>query len=499
MNEEFNEEEYMNEYTENLEKATHILPSIVSGFIDDACKVSHMNEIPAALSFFTILGQLAKDFVVIPNGQSREDTRIHFLQIQTSGTGKSTLYNFTGPVAKRTFEGINKKNIHPTNLPLALETGDFEGPKAFDVMSVVDYTDAGLLSDTVEVEREEPRENGEGTRRVRVMERVAGILEGSGLAHWDEFEYSGVFSTSEHKKSAIVYLNTLMNTLAGENWVITKKLKEGDIQKTFCERSVLAMTYPPKKLEEVMTHKGVLQRMVVYVWDVPDFIQDKMRKTQILKAGKIEEVNQPIDKYVGALLKLYDALYQRYEDVGRDLTQTVQFADDFTDAYMFRYEQMQSFIEREKPQVREIASNFTTRLLKMLLKLSVLNCIAESPQYSKDEDKFIVNSRHVSQAAFLIQNCYSRLTMWLGSALRVRRREELANSKQTNLEGVYLKMKDKDEEGYVSKKLFMDAYVKSEKVSQVQAYRDYKKHRELFVEDKVGRSVFLKLRGEEKE
>ena len=90
MNEEFDEEEYMNEYTENVEKATSILPSIVSGFIDDACKVSHMNEIPAALSFFTILGQLAKDFVVIPNGQSREDTRIHFLQIQTSGivTGK---------------------------------------------------------------------------------------------------------------------------------------------------------------------------------------------------------------------------------------------------------------------------------------------------------------------------------------------------------------------------------------------------------------------------
>ena len=497
MNEEFDEEEYMNEYTENVEKATNILPSIVSGFIDDACKVSHMNEIPAALSFFTILGQLAKDFVVIPNGQSREDTRIHFLQIQTSGTGKSTLYNFVGPVAKRTFEGINKKSIHPTNLPLALETGDFEGPKEFDVMSVVDYTDAGLLSGMAEIQVEEEDDNG-NTRRRMEMQRVAGILEGSGLAHWDEFEYSGVFSTSEHKKSAIVYLNTLMNTLAGENWIITKKLKEGDIQKTFCERSVLAMTYPPKKLEEVMTHKGVLQRMIVYVWDVPDFVQDKMRKTQILKAGKIEEVNQPIDKYVSALLKLYDALYQRYEDVGRDLTQTVQFADDFTDAYMFRYEQMQAFIEREKPQVREIASNFTTRLLKMLLKLSVLNCIAESPQYSKDEDKFIVNSRHVSQAAFLIQNCYSRLTMWLGSALRIRRDEALANSKKPRLFAVYVEMDEKDEEGWVSKKLFLDAYINKEKVSQVQAYRDYKKHQDMFIEDKVGRSVFIKINGDVK-
>lgn len=492
MNEEYDEEEYINEHNENIETATSILPSIVSGFIKDACNVSHMNEIPAALSFFTILGQLAKDFVVIPNGLSREDTRIHFLQIQTSGTGKSTLYNFTGPVAKRTFEEINRKNTHPTNLPLSLETGEFEGPKKFDVMSVVDYTDAGLLSGMAEVNVEETDDEG-NTRMRREVQRVAGILEGSGLAHWDEFEYSGVFSTSEHKKSAIVYLNTLMNTLSGENWVITKKLKETDIQKTFCERSVLAMTYPPKKLEEVMTHKGVLQRMIVYVWDVPEFIQDKMRKSQILKAGKIEEVDQPIDKYVRALVTLYVSLQKRYEEVGKDLTQTIQFAEDFTEAYMFRYEQMQAFIERESPQVREIASNFTTRLLKMLLKLSVLNCIAESPQYEKDEDKFIVSSRHVTQAAFLIQNCYSRLTMWLGSALRVRRDEALANSKKPLLREVYVSMEEMDEEGWVSKKLFLDKYIRKHKLSQVQAYRDYKKHHESFIEDKVGRSVFIKF------
>ena len=497
MNEEFDEEEYMTEYTENVEKATDILPSIVSGFIKDACEVSHMNEIPAALSFFTILGQVAKDFVFIPNGKNIEDCRIHFLQIQTSGTGKSTLYNFTGPVAKRTFEGIDNRGVHPTNTALGEITGEFEGAKKFDIMSVVDYTDAGLLSGMAEVEMTEQEENGD-TRRWREQQRVAGILEGSGLAHWDEFEYSGVFSTSEHKKNAIVYLNTFMNTLAGENWKISKKLKDGNIEYTLCERSVLAMTYPPKKLEEVMTHKGVLQRMIVYVWDVPDFIQDKMRRSQILKAGKIEEINQPIDKYVNALLKLYDDLYTRFQDVGRNPLQTIQFAEDFTDAYMFRYEQMQAFIEREKPQVREIASNFTTRLLKMLLKLSVLNCIAESPQYEKDEDKFIVNSRHVSQAAFLIQNCYSRLTMWLGSALRLRRDEALANSKRPRLLLVYAEMKEKDEEGWVSKKLFLDTYIQKEKVSQVQAYRDYKKYPDVFEEDKVGRSVFIRVIGEEK-
>ena len=54
--------------------------------------------------------------------------------------------------------------------------------------------------------------------------RIAGQLEGNGLAHWDEFEYSGIFKQSQHKENSIVYLNTLMNSLAGESWIISKAL-----------------------------------------------------------------------------------------------------------------------------------------------------------------------------------------------------------------------------------------------------------------------------------
>ena len=88
--------------------------------------------------------------------------------------------------------------------------------------------------------------------------------------------------------------------------------------------------------------------------------------------------------------------------------------------------------------------------------------------------------------------------MWLGSALRIRRDEALANSKQPRLFSVYVEMDEKDEEGWVSKKLFLDAYINKEKVSQVQAYRDYKKHQDMFIEDKVGRSVFIKINGDVK-
>ena len=39
-----------------------------------------------------------------------------------------------------------------------------------------------------------------------VYEGNPGVLEGNGLAHWDEFEYSGIFKQTQHKENSIVYL-----------------------------------------------------------------------------------------------------------------------------------------------------------------------------------------------------------------------------------------------------------------------------------------------------
>ena len=58
----------------------------------------------------------------------------------------------------------------------------------------------------------------------------------------------------------------------------------------FCERSVIAMTYPPNNLNDIMAEKGVLQRMILFVWDVPEFIQHQMRVEQIEKAGILKKL-----------------------------------------------------------------------------------------------------------------------------------------------------------------------------------------------------------------
>ena len=274
------EEKYMEEIQESANIFNESLPFVAREFQKSAIQVSHGNGIPAGICFFTILGQAVKDFIIIPNGRNHEDTRVHFCWVQTSGTVKSTLYNFVGPVAQGVFKRINEYNRHPPfvkeNIPMN---------RIFDVFGVTDYTDSVLIGGY----DKEVDDEGE-----ILYNRRPGVLEGNGLAHWDEFEYSGIFKQSQHKENSIVYLNTLMNSLAGESWIISKALTSfgGMIMECFCERSVLAMTYPPSNLNEIMAEKGVLQRMLLYVWEVPEFIQHKMRLEQIEKAGTIEEVKE---------------------------------------------------------------------------------------------------------------------------------------------------------------------------------------------------------------
>ncbi len=62
----------------------------------------------------------------------------------------------------------------------------------------------------------------------------------------------------------------------------------------FSQRSVIAMTYPPENLTEVIANKGVLQRMLLFVKEVPEHEQHRMRLEQLSKAGTFEVVNQPL-------------------------------------------------------------------------------------------------------------------------------------------------------------------------------------------------------------
>jgi hypothetical protein len=481
MNEEYNEEEYMEIFETNAGVFSEALPKVVRDFQSSAVEVSHYNDIPAGISFFNILGQVVKDFITIPNGRNHEDTRIHFCWVQTSGTGKSTMWNFVGPVAEKTFAMINSANNHPpfvrNNLPMN---------RIFNTFGVTDYTDSVLIGGY----DKEVDDDGEIE-----YQRRPGVLEGNGLAHWDEFEYSGIFKQSQHKENSIVYLNTLMNSLAGESWIISKALTSfgGMIMECFCERSVLAMTYPPSNLNDVMAEKGVLQRMLLYVWEVPEFIQHKMRLEQIEKAGTVEEVNQPIDKYANALYKIYELTRERFNQVGGDPLKTMKYTQDFNQVLRLEYESMRMYLQNTRPDVAKIAGNFTTRLMKILYKMSVLCSVASAPSIKDKDQQFIVTGHNVRQAATIVRQCYMTLVDWLERSLRAKRKSIAENSLESVFMDIYNKMK-KDDDGFVNKTTLLTEVRTKAKKSRAQVYRHFDVIRHKFEEQKgPSNRTYIKL------
>ena len=479
-----NDEEFVEMYEESVAAFSESLPAVVREFQKSAVEVSHMNGIPAAVSFFVLLGQISKDFVYIANGRNVEDTRVHFGWIQTSGTGKSTLWNFVGPVAEGVHARINSDGKHPN-----MVWRDFNHPTIFDTFSLTDYTDAVLIGKF----NKELDDEGE----VEWL-RIPGQLEGSGLAHWDEFEYSGIFKQTSHNEKSIVYLNTLMNTLAGESWVNTKALSsfDNEVMHCFSQRSVLAMTYPPDNLSDVIANKGVLQRMLLYVWNVPEDIQRKMRREQIAKAGTIEEVNQPIEKYVNALFKIYKLLQEQFYSKGSNPLETVTYSPGFNDALHLELDNMEAFIGNTNGEVRKVAQNFTTRLMKILMKMSVLCSIAEANSIRDKSKRFVVQPRNVRQAASIVRQCYSTLVDWLEQGLRVKRRAIAEKSMFPAFVHVYGEMK-KDDDGFVSKKDLLLGVQNHAQKSQPSVYNYFRKIQHKFKTDKQGRSVYVKLIGDE--
>jgi len=388
------------------------LPAIVETYTKDATKASNYNDVPASISFFVMLGQLCKDMIAIPSGVNIDDCRIQFAWLQTSGTGKSTLTNWYIPIIREAFERVNTQYGTQMN-----------------IFETTDYTDAALIG-SYERRTEEVVDDDGQTRRIEVEAPIQGQLDGSGLAMWDEFEASGVFKQSQHKENAVVYLNTFMNTLHGETWIITKKLKMGDEPiECKCERSVYATTYIPKHLTTVIAEKGVLQRLLIFIYEVPQHQQQQMRRQLIADFGTIKAREKVQTKYADSFVKLYECVKERYDAVGGDQLKVIRYDKTANDALLQECILMERYITNSRQVVFEAMETFINRILKHIEKMAVLCCVAEAPSIPDKSKRFIVTDKHVLQASSLIRNCYKSLVSWLDEALREEKRglEQKAN------------------------------------------------------------------------
>jgi hypothetical protein len=477
MSEEYDDElYYYEEVYEDKPAEESKLPAIVEDWVKSATEVSKKNPVPATMLFYNILGDIVKDMVALPVGRSIEDCRIHVLWLQTSGSGKSEMYNFVGPVVRRLYEIMEETQ-----------------GKRYDIFDLDDYTDGTLIGSFKPVEIEETDDEG-NIRREKRMEQVNGALHGQGLAYWDEFEYSGVFSQSQHKQNVIVYLNTFMNSLHGQNWQIKKKLTHSENTLVCeCRRSSYATSYIPHNLSTLIAEKGVLQRMLIFVREVDEKEIREMREMVIRSMGVISDRATPVEKYALAFNSIYTEVLERFSEVNEDPLQTLEYPNEVREVIMQQYYQMEEFIHNARPEVKHAAKSFISRLLVMMFRLSALNCIAEAPSINDEKAKWVVKPRNALQAARIVRQSYMSLVSWLDEALKQEHKSVVEKTQVAKFKTIYHGM-NKDDEGFAHKKLLLDTLRKETGKGQATIYRWWNEEASKYFEEKrIGKSYYVRL------
>ena len=522
MNDEYYDYEEILEPVHTEEKEEEIkLPTIVQNWERVSVSYSRHNNIPAIITFYSLLGDLVKNFVEVPWGETSTDTRIHFCWIQTARSGKTTLIMYVlNPVAKRIYEELKDDpyisdatvlNFADYNTASLVGSHilnvDADGRSQFDSNAEQNYTDevlrlteADMHPDDRAMLLEVARNTLERTKDRWLIEK--GPIDGQGVWIADEFEGSGVFKEKNHKENMNILFQTIMNNFHSGSHLYEKVLTGKPTIELDCKYTVIACTFPPEYLLKTVAEKGVLQRFLPFIWEVPDKILTQMRVDVLGGFGTVGERKGPPLQMTKGFLELYKLTKARFEHMGKDKTRTVTYHPSAKDAILLEHKVLLQEIAEVQPKIRNIIRLFEMNLCEYIGKIAVLNAIASAPDVPTHE-KFIVAVKHVKQAAKVVRACYGTLVLWLENAIKIKQSTIITKNGGQEFQQAYkvalsrAKPHEKLEEGYVLKKLVIDEACKILKKSQRMIKYRFKNVESLFEEEKRGREVFIRLIQEE--
>jgi len=491
-------------------KEKYPLPPIIKDWIKVGSEYSRYNKFPLTMCYFNIMGQIVKDFIQIPHGANRLDSRLHFVWLQTARTGKSATWKLMNTTLQGVYENIN--NIAIAN---NLDT--------FDTFDISVYTSAGLIGTFTENDAgsqkfddniEEGVEliksiDGDGVETIEPFNPMAnpaqaytekwinskkrfivGSLHGSGIAHWDEFESSGIFKMKKHNEDMLLTFQTFLNDIdiKGDGHIMTKSLAGVVVTgKCDCQRSLYATSYVPENLAAVIRNSGVLQRAFVFVREVPNHTRRKMHKTVVDNIGKEIDDEIPVQPFIDHFTEVYKNTLEKWNKVDKKTTNMIEISDDVTKVIHQYRKQMEKYIKTCRPEIQTAVESFSINLILYNTKIAMYIALSEG--------RFDINVNDVHCAGRLVEKAYKELVGWLEQGIRTQRQSLSNNNRLNQFKQSYFDS-TKDDEGFTEKTPFLGKCAKLLQLSPKQTYLNYNKLSEEFEEVKKGRTVWVKYIGD---
>jgi len=523
----------MNEYDdETLEAEEQYvreidLPAVVRNWEKTAISFSRHNNIPSILGFYSILGDLVKRFIEIPYGQTTTDTRLHYVWIQTARSGKTTLVMYVlTPVAKKIYEDLkDDPYVESAVLNLAdYTTAALVGDHIFNEKFKEDAED--ILSRELRAIEGDPMNGVAPTRNFTTDdERIQAVndayetyeitkdrwiidygpLHGEGIWFADEFEGSGVFKDKAHKENMNILFQTLMNNFHSGANEYPKALKGKPTIHLNSKHTMIALTFPPEHLLKTVADKGILQRFLPFIWDVPDDILTAMRKEVIGGFGtRVEKRGPPLHLAKG-LLEIYKATKAQFESNGKDPFNTIAYHPSSKDALDMAHDSILKYIDNLHPKIRNVVRLFEMNLLEYIGKLAVLNTLAMAKNIEDVNQRFVVYPQNVRQGAYIVRKCYVTLVEWLENAIKADKSLIRTKSNWKEFQHAYQVAMDRAksqevlEGGFVWKRLVLEEAAKIIGQSPKTINDKFNKLSEMFEEKKEGVKPYIRPKKQQEE
>lgn len=302
--------------------------TLIRDYLDVFELHSFKNQNYGRISLHVILGQALKN-VYYRVGARKIDVRVHMLLIKPSGTGKGAGYGFV------------------------VRVGESLG---LDFQHLTESTDAGLAGS---LDRYDEKEQ-EWIINHGLLETadIVGMEEASTL-----FDYASEFS-----KKNLTYLQITMNPLDDVSCYITKRLAAETIEFK-PHASFILLSYPPDKLEDAITKRGVIQRFITIFEEVT--LEDRMDNIKKAMLSVNKSTKMDIDKQFNSVIHRLMSVVKRYE---KDELCFV-ISDKANQAIYNVVSELVGMILKATPVAREKLEEFTHRFYEILTKLAIHHAI----------------------------------------------------------------------------------------------------------------------------
>lgn len=420
----------------------------INKYLEVFDKFSYNNRLYGVVTAHLITGQfLIRNLKFLPSGHRKIDPRISLMLLKESQTGGSSGFDFVASIAT------------PLDLGIA---------------NITEITSAGMIGTSKDVYDEDDGTKGQ--------EAVCGIMGDPKYAilYFDEASFFFQKNAPPHQQNLRNIVQVALNPYYSETSRIKKKMAKVEIN-YHTDKSLYAVSFPPRELDEYVAKTGFLQRFVTV--NRPHTLDDRVKNAfKDIDYLGIKEEDTDLQEIINSL-----------KETNNFIKETDEFkVNEDTKPVLKSYtEDMKDVVKDTSEILREDTGTFINAFQRHMYAISLHHATwRESDTVDVQDVKYAYRT--------VIRPVFMDMVSWLESKTEIRKALKEEQAKEGSIKNMYIELLSSQEplvdelEGFVSLRSLAEKYAKTNRLTIPSGYRVVGKL-ENKEEKQYGKSKYVKV------